>query len=395
MHIALITDGISPFVTGGMQRHSYHLAKNLLTRGVRITLVHAVNYGDEIPAEEAVQDVLQAPEGLLTVVGLHFPMRMRLPGHYLRESYEYSCAVFEALKDEWVKFDFIYAKGFSGWCLLEHKKKGFHAAPVGVKFHGYEMFQKSANIKGRIEQYMLRPPVVFNSRNANVVFSYGGEITEIIRKIGVAENQIIEIGSGVDNNWIVNEPAPETAVRKFLFIGRNERRKGIRELMAVSDIFANTNTEMHWIGPVNQSKYALRENNVFHGEIHEPEALKDIIDQCQVLIAPSHSEGMPNVILEAMARGLAVISTTVGAVPKMISNRNGRIIPPANRNLLRNAIRELAEMPPEELLKLRRESLIRVRQNFSWESVVNQTLEAIRRVTYSMNQSEKENQKTR
>ncbi|NEN24049.1 glycosyltransferase family 4 protein [Cryomorpha ignava] len=394
MHIALLTDGISPFVTGGMQRHSYHLAKKLLARGVKITLVHAVDHSDEIPSEGTVKEVLNAPEGMLSVVGLHFPKGMRMPGHYLRESYQYSCAIFEALKDEWVKFDFIYAKGFSAWCLLERKKKGFHSAPVGVKFHGYEMFQKSANLKGRLEQYMLRPPVVFNNRNANVVFSYGGQITEIIRKIGVAENQIIEIGSGVDDNWIVNEPKPESYVRKFIFVGRDERRKGVKELMAVSDVFAETKTEMHWVGPVYQSKATANNFHYFHGEIRDSEELKSIIDKCQVLIAPSHSEGMPNVILEAMARGLAVISTKVGAIPDMISDINGRLIPPANEKLLQKAIRQLAEMPEDELMKLRMESIKLVNQKFSWDSVADKTLEAIRRVTYSINQLEKENQKT-
>ena len=310
-----------------------------------------------------------------------------MPGHYLRESYQYSCMVFEALKDEWVKFDFIYAKGFSAWCLLERKKKGFHAAPVGVKFHGYEMFQKSVNFKSRLEQFMLRPPVVFNSRNANVVFSYGGRITEIIQKIGVTDNKIIEIGSGVDEAWIADEPKPEEDIRKFLFIGRDERRKGVRELMAVSDIFAETKTEMHWVGPIYRSKVTANNFHHFHGEIRDSEELKSIIDKCQILITPSHSEGMPNVILEAMARGLAVISTSVGAIPNMISDSNGRLIPPANKKLLQRAIRQLADMPDAELMKLRAESIKLVKRNFSWERVADQTLAAIKRVTYSKNQT--------
>lgn len=390
MHIALLTDGISPFVTGGMQRHSYHLAKNLLARGVRITLVHAVHHSDEIPSEETVRELLNAPEGSLRVVGLHFPKGMRLPGHYLRESYQYSCAIFEELKDEWVKFDFIYAKGFSAWCLLERKKKGFHTAPVGVKFHGYEMFQKSVNFKSKLEQYMLRPPVVFNSRNANVVFSYGSRITEIIQKIGVADSKIIEIGSGVDDAWIADEPKPEEDIRKFLFIGRDERRKGVRELMAISDVFAETKTEMHWVGPIYRSKLTANDFHYFHGEIRDSEELKSIIDTCQVLITPSHSEGMPNVILEAMARGLAVISTKVGAIPNMISDSNGRLIPPANKKLLQRAIRQLAEMPEAELMRLRSESINIVKRNFSWDMVADQTLAAIQRVTYSKNQTGKE-----
>lgn len=235
---------------------------------------------------------------------------------------------------------------------------------------------------------MLRPPVVFNSRNANVVFSYGGQITEIIKKIGVPEEKIVEIGSGVDDSWIVDKPKAEVGPRKFLFVGRAERRKGINELMSSIEVLAETKSEMHWVGPVYQNKATANSLNIFHGEISDTEELKAIFDQCQVLITPSHSEGMPNVILEAMARGLAVISTAVGAIPEMISDENGRLIKPGSKKELRKAIREIATLSPSELMKLRMESLKIVREKFSWDSVSIQTLNAIRRITYSSKEVE-------
>ena len=392
MHIALITDGISPYVTGGMQRHSYHLARNFLAQGVKLTLVHAIEHDSEIPSEKEVKALLNAPKGMLRIIGLNFPKSMKVPGHYLRESYKYSQSVYESLKDEWANFDFIYAKGFSAWALIEKKKKGQHMAPVGVKFHGYEMFQKAPNLKSRIEQFMLRPPVVFNSRNANVVFSYGGEITEIIKKMGVPESRIVEIGSGVDNAWIVDKPKEEGEKRKFLFVGRAERRKGISELMHSVKVLDASQAEMHWVGPAFEKKKGTNSLNFFHGEISDSEALKVIFDQCQVLITPSHSEGMPNVILEAMARGLAVISTRVGAIPEMISDKNGRLIKPGSEKELRRAIKEMAALSKSELMELRKESLKVVSEKFSWNSVATQTLNAIRRITYSSKKQEVDSQ---
>mgnify|MGYP000917428566 FL=1 len=40
MKIALITDGIWPYVLGGMQKHSFYLCKYLAQNGVQVTLVH-------------------------------------------------------------------------------------------------------------------------------------------------------------------------------------------------------------------------------------------------------------------------------------------------------------------------------------------------------------------
>ena len=42
MRIALLTDGIYPYVMGGMQRHSYYLAKYLARAGVHVDLYHFI-----------------------------------------------------------------------------------------------------------------------------------------------------------------------------------------------------------------------------------------------------------------------------------------------------------------------------------------------------------------
>lgn len=383
MHIALLTDGITPYVTGGMQRHSLHLARHMLKKGIRITLVHAIYNGEPIPDEAEVLKLLDTSQEQCKVIGLPFPKNKRVPGHYLRESYQFSCAVFEKLEDQWAEFDFIYAKGFTSWSLLEHKKKGMHMAPVGVKFHGYEMFQIPPNIKGKIAQHLLRPPVVFINRNATVVFSYGGEITKIIEKMGVDRSDIVEIGSAVDADWVVEKPAPNPEKRKFLFIGRDERRKGIQELMHCADVFAETQTEMHWVGPIPKSKQIHNPENFYYGEIRDVEQLKVIIDSCQILIVPSFAEGMPNVILEAMARGLAIIATSVGAVPTMISDANGRLVEPGKIKELKAAIREMATLPESKLKKMRLESIRTVNEEFNWTVVADATIKAIRSVTFS------------
>lgn len=384
MHIAVVTDGITPFVTGGMQRHSFHLVKNLLRKGVKITLVHCV-YGEaSFPGKEEIYTLMDATPEKLEIHTLRFPQLQNVPGHYLRESYRYSCEVYELLKDRWGKFDFIYCKGFTSWCLLEQKKKGKHMAPVGVKFHGYEMFQKNKNIKGRIEQFMLRPPVVFINRNADAVFSYGGEINAIIEKIGVDPDNIVSIGSGIDDSWLAARPKLQEGKRRFLFIGRNERRKGLDELKALSQVIENLPIEFHFVGPIPRLKQIKSPNCIYHGEIKDSAALRDLIDTCQVLVAPSHSEGMPNVILEAMSRGLAILATSVGAVPMMVSEKNGRLIPPHEKSLLANALSDLANMEDNDLMTLRENSLSIIAENYLWSAIAEKNLDAIEKITFTL-----------
>lgn len=384
MHIAVITDGITPYVTGGMQRHSFHLVKTLLHKGVKITFVHCVYGDDSFPPKDEVYKLFDASSEQLEIHTLRFPALQNVPGHYLRESYRYSCEIFELLKDRWGKFDFIYCKGFTSWCLLEQKKKGKHLAPVGVKFHGYEMFQKNKNLKGKVEQFMLRPPVVFINRHADAVFSYGGEINAIIEKIGVEPENIVSIGSGIEDSWLVSEPKPEQGKRRFLFVGRNEKRKGLDDLKALTGLISKLPIEFHFVGPIPKIKQIKCANCIYHGEVKDSGVLKDLIDTCQILVAPSHSEGMPNVILEAMSRGLAILATSVGAVPMMISKDNGRLIPPQDKAALSAALIEMAEMDASELMKLRKNSLKIISENYLWSAIAQKNLDAIEKITFTL-----------
>ena len=67
-------------------------------------------------------------------------------------------------------------------------------------------------------------------------------------------------------------------------------------------------------------------------------------DSCDILICPSYSEGMPNVILEAMSRGLAIIATNVGAIRLLVSEDNGVLLQECKPNLIFDAINNFISM---------------------------------------------------
>jgi glycosyltransferase involved in cell wall biosynthesis len=62
----------------------------------------------------------------------------------------------------------------------------------------------------------------------------------------------------------------------------------------------------------------------------------------RILALPSHSEGSPNVVLEAMAAGLPIAATRVGGVPEILVNREtGLLVPARDPAAMTAAIREL------------------------------------------------------
>jgi glycosyltransferase involved in cell wall biosynthesis len=66
---------------------------------------------------------------------------------------------------------------------------------------------------------------------------------------------------------------------------------------------------------------------VFAG--HTPD-VRPYYAAADVLALPSHSEGSPNVLLEAMAAGLPVVATSVGGVPEIATDEENALLVPAH-----------------------------------------------------------------
>lgn len=381
MKLLLVTDGITPFTTGGMQKHSANLAKWLTKKGVEVMLLHSVPCDDTIPSEEEVNKSLfgDSMEKLLGVITLHFPVSGKIPGHYVRSSKLLSQQFYEKVKDSLSGYDFIYGKGFATWYFLEQKKRGVKMPPIGVKFHGYEMFQAPPSLKVRIKQSILRKPTIWNNVNADIVFNYGGKITSIIKKIGVPENRIISIPTGIDNEWIREEITPTNEIKRFVFIGRFERRKGVQEIQyAINELIKKDfNFRFDFIGPIPKEMHIESDRVVYNGTIKDKEGITAILDKSDVLVCPSYSEGMPNVIMEGMARGLAVLATDVGAVSVQVGKENGWLLPKADKNLLLKSMEEIILESNQDVDKKKNQSIRKLNEKFRWEVIAQQTKEKI------------------
>ena len=97
-----------------------------------------------------------------------------------------------------------------------------------------------------------------------------------------------------------------------------------------------------------------------------------------ILLCPSYSEGMPNVIMEAMSRGLAIIATDVGAVSKLVDEENGWLINPRGleKNLNSSIVRAI-KTECIEIDKKKKQSLNKIKF-FTWEKVILQLINRIK-----------------
>jgi len=377
MNICLLTDGITPYVTGGMQRHSFNLCEALLKSGNNVTLVHCLSEKSSLPKNEEVKALFENAENL-TVHTLRFPKYGAMPGHYIKESYQYSCSITSLLKEKFSSFDLIYVKGFSGWDLLQQKKKGkIKTGAVLVNFHGLEMFQAPASFGERLKSYLLKSPVKWNLEQADYCVSYGGKITSLLNRIGIPSTKILVIPGAVSDSTLLEKRNLPTN-SKFLFIGRYERRKGVEELMQV--VTSMPDLEISFVGSIPPSKKINRANIHYYGEVKEVNALNKILDEHTFIIAPSHSEGMPNVLLEGMSRGLIPIATRVGAVEELIDNTNGFLIEPKSVDAISKSIQAALELSQDEVLQLSTQSIQKIKSKFTWSLITAETIDIFQRV---------------
>jgi teichuronic acid biosynthesis glycosyltransferase TuaC len=93
-------------------------------------------------------------------------------------------------------------------------------------------------------------------------------------------------------------------------------------------------------------KRLIREKGMEHtvhmaGEI-EPERMNKWMQASDLFVLASHTEGMPNVVMEAMACGLPVVATAVGGLPEAIGDCDGVIlVPPENVDEMEKAIAKI------------------------------------------------------
>jgi glycosyltransferase involved in cell wall biosynthesis len=161
-----------------------------------------------------------------------------------------------------------------------------------------------------------------------------------------------------------------------VFIGRNERRKGIEELTEVLTLL-DDNFHFDFVGAIPENCRIKKNNRIsYHGIIQDEKRIKEILRNADVLVCPSWSEGMPTVILEAIASGCAILATDVGAVSEIVNDTNGWLIRPGNKKELLQIMQQIIRMD-EQKVKRKKEKSLHIARNFTWNEIIKKTIDEL------------------
>lgn len=143
--------------------------------------------------------------------------------------------------------------------------------------------------------------------------------------------------------------------RRLLFVGRLEIRKGITTLIEAMSLLRRhgCSTYLTVVGQGAMrpdiegqiSAVGLAEVVELAGPMDEAGVAK-ALGLADIVIVPSLSEGLPVILMEAMACGLPVIASSVDGIPELVSDGvTGLLVPPADAKALAAAIQRLMSSP--------------------------------------------------
>jgi len=168
------------------------------------------------------------------------------------------------------------------------------------------------------------------------------------------EKQLLTFNKEVVYNFINKDSdyIPEKTLKNLSFVGRLSSEKNPSDFIDISKCYNNLKFNIFGNGELNEL-IPKRKNLFFYGYVSNQEIIWKHTD---VLLITSKYEGLPYVLIEAMSRGLIVISYKVGEIPNIIENgKNGFLV--ENIEEMKSAIDKIDSLDEKESEKIKKASL--------------------------------------
>jgi colanic acid/amylovoran biosynthesis glycosyltransferase len=185
-------------------------------------------------------------------------------------------------------------------------------------------------------------------------------------------SKIHVIHCGVDAAFLVHPHVPIPAAPRLVCIGRLSEQKGHLLLLEAAHLLAVEGLDFKLVfvgdGPLRSdiekqiAEYGLQKHIEITGWASGDEVREQLLAS-RAMVLPSFAEGLPVVIMEALALYRPVISTYVAGIPELVEpGVCGWLVPPGSAKILAIAMRAALEAPLEKLEEMGKAGAQRVAQ---------------------------------
>ena len=268
---------------------------------------------------------------------------------------------------------------------LAHRAPGL---PLWIKVHGSDRFH--------LDVATRRAVILRSCAGSAGVICVSESIAAALRKAGVPEGKVHVVPNGVDHERFRFRPAGEAAAAlgpvgasqgrlTVLYVGNLVPVKGPDILLnAWPQVRRDCGTRGARLviigeGPMRRllermaTRLAIADSVLFAGSI-APDAVARWMNAADCLCLPSLSEGMPNVVMEALVSGLPLVASAVGACSEMLAGEPcSRLVPPGDATALGRAICGVLTTGVERSAMASRNA-----KRFSWEQSAAELMQRLR-----------------
>lgn len=323
---------------GGIETHVMQLARGLVSHGIDVTLVLYQAYPDS-PIPQLLQQLAEtACDGQLTLQildgrphSLHRLIRTG-PRPAVLHTHGYKAGLIGR---------------FTGRLL---------GVPVASTWHAGEVPAGIVRVYDFLDRYTA--PL------AHLRFAVSPQIQARLPSSSVVMDNFVDLDSIVRSNG-----------QQLAFVGRLSHEKGPDIFLQLARQLPPHNFHMYGGGDMAQELQAAAPDNLtLHGMQTD---MASVWERIGLLIMPSRYEGLPMAVLEAMARGIPVLASNVGALPSVIqSGVNGWLVPAADPDAFTEALQHWFSLSAQEKQVIQSAARDTIQKRFSATAIIPEFLRA-------------------
>jgi glycosyltransferase involved in cell wall biosynthesis len=272
------------------------------------------------------------------------------------------------------RFDVVHSHFILPDGLLAWRIRQLTGLPYVVTAHGTDVPGFNPH-RMRLAHRLLRPVWQMVVRGASRIVSPSGVLERLVQAQHPDPGKTLVIPNGLE----VGEYTPHGTEPKVLVVTRMLERKGVQFLL---ESLAQSPID-HEVNIVGEGPYLpeLRRQAAESGvrvkfwgwlENRSPQ-LRELYESSTIFVFPSEAENFPIVLLEAMAAGLAIITSAGTGCAEVVGDA-ALLVPPKDAQAITRALRRLIEEPG-----LRRSlgaaARRRIEENFTWSAVAGRYLD--------------------
>ena len=187
--------------------------------------------------------------------------------------------------------------------------------------------------------------------SARIVAVNHNIVDSLISTYNISKESIHCIPNGVQQSFYQKRRKEIAGTVKIISVGSLIQRKGVDVLIHALGQLKDCQWSLTIVGdgPERPSidrliqEYSLENKVIITGLIH-PDEVAPLMRKADVFVLSSYSEGRPNVVLEAMASGLAIVSSDIDGISELITdNKNGLIYQKGNYHEMSRLLKTLME----------------------------------------------------